>query len=110
MNKAWLFVIIGGLAETGWTVFMKLSDGYSIILYDLLMIVFMIISMWLLNQGLARQLPTGPAYAVWVGMGAVGATISGILLFNEMLSTTGYLFLGIILVGVIGMNLTKKTP
>ncbi|MBQ8373618.1 MAG: QacE family quaternary ammonium compound efflux SMR transporter, partial [Candidatus Methanomethylophilaceae archaeon] len=86
MSSSWIWVLIGGLFETVWAVFMKMSDGFTDPLYTALTIIFLFVSVALLNMGLKRGLPVGPSYAVWVGIGAVMSVISGIVLFGESLS------------------------
>ncbi len=108
MNKAWAWVLIGGLFETTWATGMKLSDGFSSIGWTLFTCVFLVVSVMFLNQGFKAGLPTGVCYAVWVGIGAVGSIFVGIVLFGEMLNVLGWLFLAVVLGGVIGLNLTES--
>lgn len=110
MNRAWLWVLAGGVAETAWASFMKLSDGFSNLGYDVLTVVFLAISLYFLNRGFRAGLPTGPCYAVWTGIGAVGSVLVGILWLGDTLNILGWVFLAILLVGVIGMNLAPDAP
>ena len=108
MNRAWLWIMCGGLFETVWAVFMKFSEGFTVPVYTLLTIIFLIVSTLFLNKGLKLGLPCGPAYAVWVGIGAIGAVFSGMLVFGEMITPVGCIFLMMVIAGIIGMNLATK--
>ncbi len=108
MSKAWLWVLFGGMFETVWATFMKMSDGFTVIHFTILTLIFMFVSVWMLNKGLKLGLPMGPSYAVWVGIGAIGAVIVGIALFGEMLNLVGFLFLALVIGGIIGLNLVTK--
>lgn len=106
--SGWTPVILGGLFETGWSTTMKLSEGFTIIPYDVLTIVLLLISTYLLDRGLRSGLPVGACYAVWVGIGAVGSVTVGMLAFDEAIGTAGFLCLALIIAGVVGMNLSSK--
>lgn len=107
MQRAWLWVIAGGVAETVWATTMRLSSGFTDIVFDILTVVFLVVSMLLLNNGFRAGLPTGPCYAVWVGIGAVGSVLAGILFFGEVLDIAGWLCVVLIVAGVIGLNLAS---
>ena len=105
MSIAWLWVLVGGMFETVWAVFMKLSDGFTDIPYTILTVMFIFVSVYMLNRGLKLGMPIGPSYAVWVGIGAIGAVFSGMVLFGDMLNLYGWAFLSIVIAGIIGLNL-----
>lgn len=94
--------------EAAWASFMKLSDGFTIIHYDVLFLVFTALSILMLNKGFKAGLPTGPCYAVWVGTGAVISVVVGIALFGDVVSAAGWVFVAMIVAGVVGMNLSDK--
>lgn len=108
MNRAWLWVLVGGVAETAWAVFMKMSDGFTDLFYDALVAVFMAISLYMLNRGFRAGLPTGVCYAVWTGIGAIGSVVVGTLFMGEGLGIVSGLFLMMIIAGVIGLNLAPE--
>ena len=108
MNMAWLYILVGGMFETVWAVFMKLSDGFTDPLYTVLTIAFLFVSTYFLNRALKLGLPMGPSYAVWVGIGAIGAVIAGFVLFGDSLNILGYISLAVLIGGIIGMNLVTK--
>lgn len=107
MRRAWMWVIAGGAAETMWATTMKLSDGFTDVMFDILTVIFLVVSMVLLNRGFRAGLPTGPCYAVWVGIGAVGSVLAGVLFFGEVLELAGWLCVALIVAGVVGLNLVS---
>ena len=109
MSKAWFWVLIGGLFETLWATTMDLSDGFSDMFWTLVTIAVLPISVVFLNKGLKMGLPTGPCYSVWVGIGAVGSVIVGMVLFGEYPNPAGYLFLMLIIAGVVGLNIVTES-
>ncbi len=105
MRTAWLWVILGGIVEAIYTTFMGLADGMSDLVYTVLGLAFSIIGTLLLNEGLKRGLQMGTSYAVWVGVGVAGAAIADIFVFNNGPDIICYMFLALILGGVVGLNL-----
>ena len=104
---AWVLLVIAGLFETGWAIGLKYTDGFTKLWPSVLTIIALAISMFLLSIS-ARSLPIGTAYAVWVGIGALGAAALGILLLNEPASMPRLFFLGLLLVSIIGLKLTAE--
>ena len=102
---AWIYLFLAGLTEIGWAIALKYSHGFSRLLPSITAIVVMVASFFLLVQSL-KSIPIGTAYAVWTGIGIMGTAILGIILFNEPASLLRLLFLGLILVGIIGLKLT----
>ena len=86
-NFAWLLLVVAGLLEIVWSLSMKASHGYTKHHFTAITLVAAALSFWLLGLAL-RQLPVGTAYAVWTGIGAVGAAILGIVLFGDRSKTT----------------------
>ena len=79
---AWVFLVIAGALEVFWSTFLKLSNGFTHLGYSVLTVVGMIASFLFLSQA-TKALPLGTAYAIWTGIGALGAVIVGILAFKE---------------------------
>lgn len=100
----WLVLIIAGLFETAWAIGLKYTEGFSKFWPSFWTIVAMVVSVWLLGV-CVKHLPVGTAYAVWVGIGAVGTVIGGIWLFNEPVSALRVFSLGMIMAGIIGLKL-----
>lgn len=100
---AWMILLIAGLFETAWAVGLKYSESFTKPLPTVMTIVCLAISMVLLGYAL-RSLPLGTAYAVWTGIGAVGAVIAGIVLFHEPVAGPRLFFAGLIIAGIIGLK------
>ena len=103
---AWVELIIAGGLEVFWSTFLKLSEGFSRPLYSVIAIVGMILSFFFLAQA-TKVLPLGTAYAIWTGIGAVGAVIVGIVLFKEPVTAVRMLFVVLLLTGIIGLKATS---
>ena len=106
---AWLMVLAAGLFETGFAVALKLSHGMTRLWPTVIFAVCALLSFALLNVAL-RQLEVGAAYAVWTGIGAVGAAAVGMMFLGDAVSTLKLVSIGLILAGVIGLNLSGVTP
>lgn len=101
---AWIFLLLAGLFEIGWVVGMKFSEGFTKLIPSALMIVAMALSLWFLTLAV-KTLPLGTSYAVWTGIGAVGAMVAGIILFGESASAMRIASAGLIVTGIIGLKL-----
>lgn len=102
----WIYLLIAGIFETGWAVGLKYSDGLTKFYPMMFTVVTLILSMSLLERAL-RTLPVGTAYAVWTGIGIIGTTLLGIVLFNESMSLSRIFFIGLIAVGIGGLKLVS---
>lgn len=102
---AWLMLLVAGLLEVGFAISLKASDGFSKLLPSVLFVVFALGSFTLLNLAL-KTLPVGTAYAVWTGIGAAGTAILGIVLLGESATAARLGFIGLIVAGVIGLQLS----
>jgi len=108
MMTPWAYILIGGMLEAVWATSMKMSNGFTNIDWTLATLLFLALSIFALNQGIKR-LPMGSGYAVWVGMGAIGSVIVGIVLFSEGIGALRLLFISSILIGAIGIRFTSST-
>lgn len=102
-NLAWLLLVVAGLLEIVWSVSMKASQGFTKPHFTTLTLVAAALSFWLLGLAM-RHLPVGTAYAVWTGIGVVGAAILGIVLLGESLSFMRIGCIALIVVGIIGLK------
>ncbi|MGE0339732.1 MAG: quaternary ammonium compound efflux SMR transporter SugE [Xanthobacteraceae bacterium] len=100
---AWASLVIAGLFEVGWAIGLKYTDGFSKLWPSLWTLASMIVSLFFLEYAL-RTLPVGTAYAVWVGIGAVGTAILGMWLFNESRDVARIVCLLLIVAGVVGLK------
>lgn len=103
---AWTLLVIAGLLEVGWAVGLKYTEGFTRPLPTVLTLVSMIGSLGLLGLAI-RTLPIGTAYGVWVGIGAVGAAILGIVLFREPATPARLVFLVMMVVAIVGLKVTS---
>lgn len=103
--QAWIMLAAAGALEIVWAVGLKYADGFTKPLASTVTIAAMIVSMWLLAQA-ARTLPIGTAYAIWTGIGAVGAAILGIMLFQESANVARIACIGLIVAGIAGLKLS----
>ena len=103
---AWVYLFVAGIFETAWAIGLKYSAGFTRLGPSIFTILTMAISLYLLALAL-RTLSVGTAYAVWTGIGAVGAAILGMLLFNESREITRIFCILLIVAGIIGLKLTS---
>ena len=101
---AWVYLLGAGLLEIVWAIGLKYTVGFTRLWPSVITISAMIVSMYLLALA-AATLPIGTAYTVWVGIGAVGATILGIVLFNEPSNAAKLACVALIVAGVVGLKL-----
>ncbi|HEX8548869.1 MAG TPA: quaternary ammonium compound efflux SMR transporter SugE [Cytophagaceae bacterium] len=103
----WIVLLIASIFETAWAIGLKYTDGFTKLVPSVLTILCMVISMALLSYAV-KGLPIGIAYATWTGIGAVGSVILGIYLFNESRDVLKLFFVGLIIVGIIGLKFSSK--
>ena len=101
---SWTILLLAGLFEIGWAIGLKYTEGFTRLWPTLGTIAAMAISLSLLGIAM-KSLPVGTAYAVWVGVGAVGTAILGIVLLGEPANAGRLLSLGLIVAGIIGLKL-----
>lgn len=104
---AWIILIIAGLLEIVWALGLKYTQGFTRPLPSFVTMVALIGSILLLARA-ARTLPIGTAYAVWVGVGALGAAVGGVVLFGEAVTPKRLGFLALLLVAIVGLKLTAN--
>ncbi|HEY0116595.1 MAG TPA: multidrug efflux SMR transporter [Allosphingosinicella sp.] len=102
---AWLWLVIGGLFEVGFTTSLRFVDGFRNIGWTIAFLVSVTISMALLELA-ARTVPMGTAYAVWGGIGAIGTVIVGMIWFGEPATTIRMLLILLVVAAIAGLRLT----
>lgn len=102
---SWILIVVAGLLEAGWAVGLKYTQGFTKPLPSLLTMTGVVASMYLLAIA-ARTLPIGTAYAVWVGIGSIGAVILGVAFLDEPLSLWRVFFLLLLVVSIVGLKMT----
>lgn len=102
---SWFILFVAGLFEIGWAVGLKYTENFSRLTPTVLTLVSMTISVVLLGIAM-HKLPVGTSYAVWTGIGTMGTVFLGIVLFDEALTLSRLLCVGLILCGIIGLKLS----
>ncbi len=101
---AWIYLLIAGIFEIAWAVSIKYCDGFKIT-FPLLFVIFSMtmsmIFLWLAT----KTIPLSIAYAVWTGIGIIGVSLYGVLVLKEEFSMLNLFFVGLILIGIIGLKL-----
>ncbi len=103
---SWLILFLAGLFEVVWAVGLKYTEGFTKLTPSLVTLAAMGASFYLLSVAL-RTLPLGVAYAVWVGIGALGTAIAGIMLFHEAVTPLKLASLLLVIAGIVGLKLSN---
>jgi len=103
-GTAWTLLLIAGLLEILWSASMKASEGFTKHLFTGVTLIAAWLSFWLLGLAM-KSLPLGTAYAVWTGIGAVGAAILGMVFFKEPATAARILCIVAIIGGILGLKL-----
>ncbi|MDF3292907.1 MULTISPECIES: DMT family transporter [Streptomyces] len=103
---AWVLLSLAGLLEIAWSIGMKFSEGFTRLWPSLCTVAGIVLSMVLLSLAV-RRLPIGTAYGVWVGIGAVGTAVLGMVLFHEPVTPARILFVCLLVVAVLGLEATS---
>ena len=103
---AWIFLVVAGLMEVLWSTSLKLSHGFTQLWYSVLTVAGMVVSFLFLAQAM-KTLPLGTAYAMWTGIGDVGAVIVGIVFFREAVTLPRMVFVALLLIGLLGLKATS---
>jgi|UPI00038142A8 quaternary ammonium compound-resistance protein SugE len=105
-GKGWALLTVAGTMEPLWVVAMKLSEGFTDLFWAVVTVIFLALSMYLLALAMKCKIPVGTAYSIWVGIGAIGSLIAGIILFDEPSDLLRMGFVLLIVVGIVGLQLT----
>lgn len=106
--QAWILLGLAGLAEIGWVIALKYSDGFTKPLASIVTVISLAVSMVLLGLAV-KSLPIGTAYAVWTGIGAAGAAVAGLYLFGESANPVRLMCILLIIAGVAGLKLSTPS-
>jgi quaternary ammonium compound-resistance protein SugE len=101
---AWILLVVAGILEVAWAIGLKYTEGFTKVLPSIFTLAAMVASVVLLGVAM-KTLPVGTSYAVWVGVGAVGTAVLGMLLFGEPANAGRLASLGLILAGIVGLKL-----
>lgn len=103
---AWILLAVAGLLEVGWSIGMKYTEGFTRLWPSVFTGIGIVASMVLLAQA-AKTLPIGTAYGVWVGIGAAGAAVLGMMILGEPATAARIFFICLLLVAVVGLKMTS---
>lgn len=106
MTTAWILLVVAGLLEVAWALGLKASEGFTRLWPSLFTLVAMLASFYLLAQAM-KVLPVGTAYAIWVGIGALGTVVLGMLIYGDSASPLRLLSLLLVLAGLVGLKLAS---
>jgi quaternary ammonium compound-resistance protein SugE len=101
----WAILVVAGVFEVGWAIGLKYTEGFTRLWPTVWTVLAMIISLGLLGVAM-KTLPVGTAYSVWVGVGAIGTVILGIVLLGEPMGTARLISVALILAGIVGLKLS----
>ena len=102
----WIILVLAGLFEIGWAIGLKYTEGFTRLWPSVWTVAAMIVSLGLLGLAM-KSLPVGTSYAVWVGVGAVGTAILGIVLLGEPATAGRIASLALIVAGIVGLKLSS---
>lgn len=100
---SWVYLLIAGLFEMGFTTSLKLSVGFTKVIPTVSFLVCAVLSFWCLNKSI-ETIPLGIAYAVWTGIGAAGTVLIGVLFFNDYLNALQIFFLCMLVFSIFGLK------
>lgn len=103
---AWICLVVAGLLEVGWAVGLKETQGFTRPIPTILTLIAFAASMGLLALAM-RSIPIGTAYPVWVGIGALGTAILGMILYREPATVARIGFIALLVVSIVGIKLTS---
>lgn len=104
----WFYLAIAGLLEIAWAIGLKYTEGWTRLVPSLITAVLMIASFYFLSLAV-KSLPIGTAYAVWTGIGTVGAAVLGMVLFDEPRDAIRIVFIALIIAGIAGLKITSSS-
>lgn len=107
MTRAWILLTFAGIFEVCWAIGLKYTNGFTRIGPTVFTLGTLALSMYLLAKA-AEVLPIGTAYGVWVGIGAVGAAVLGIVLFQEPATPARIFFLALLVASIVGLKVTAR--
>ena len=109
MSNGWSWAVLfaAGFFEICWATALKYTEGFTKFAPSVFTLITLSLSMYLLSQA-SQTLPIGTAYGVWVGIGALGTAVLGVILFDEPMSVLRAVFLILLLISIVGLKLTSK--
>jgi quaternary ammonium compound-resistance protein SugE len=106
---SWIYLFLAGILEIVWAIGLKYTEGFTRLWPSVITIAVAWLSFYLLAVAV-KTIPVGTGYAIWTGIGAAGVALLGMLLFGEPATVSRFLFLGLIIVGIVGLKLSAGSP
>ncbi|MFJ9697537.1 DMT family transporter [Kitasatospora sp. NPDC101183] len=106
-RRSWLMLLLAGAFEVGYALCVGGSHGFTRLWWSLVAVVFFLLTLWALSAAL-RTIDVGIGYAVWAGIGSVGAALLGPVLFDERLTVVKAGWLAVIIAGVVWLKLADR--
>ena len=106
--QAWLVLLLAGVFEVGYALSVGGSTGFTVLTWSLVAVVFFLLTLFALSVAL-KTIDVGIGYAVWAGIGAVGAALLGPVFFDETLTVTKAFWLAVVIAGVVWLKLADRT-
>ncbi|MFP3025943.1 MAG: multidrug efflux SMR transporter [Wolbachia sp.] len=100
---AWVYLLLAGLVEIIWTTALKYSNGFTRVIPVVIILVSGSMSLYWLSLAM-KSIPLGTSYAVWTGIGSIGAAIIGIMFFNDPVNLGRLFSLALVVLGIIGLK------
>jgi len=107
MSKGWVYILIGGLLEIFWVIAMKYSEGFTDLPWTAVTFIFLALSLVMVLKAIETGMSVGVTYSVWVGIGAVGIFVYGILFMNDPADLLRITFMMMIIAGIVGLQKTS---
>ena len=105
-GEGWIMIILGGIFQIVWAIGLDFTEGFTNILWDILVTFFVFLSIWCLAVAMESGISLSTSYTVWIGLGVVGTIIVSAIMGLEEINILIALFLAIIVGGVIGLKMT----
>lgn len=107
-TRAWMTLLLAGVMEIGYALSVGGSEGFTVVMWSISAVIFFLLTLFCLSVAL-KQIDVGIGYAVWAGIGAVGAAVLGPVFFDETLTPARALWLAVIIGGVVWLKLADST-
>lgn len=106
MRAGWIYLLLAGICEVGFTTSLKLSENFTRLIPSIAFAISVTASFWFLTKAM-ETVPLGTAYAVWAGIGAFGTVVVGLVVFKDPLSFGRLFFLSMLVVSIVGLKLVS---
>jgi quaternary ammonium compound-resistance protein SugE len=109
-NIGWMMIILGGVFQIIWAIGLDYTEGFTLILMDIIVTIFVFLSIWCLSYAMESGIPVSTSYTVWIGIGVVGTLIVSAIIGLETIDWVIAVFLTVTVGGVVGLKMTTPAP